>query len=409
MEAPSLTTIIALEALAVTLMVVVVLVLQNRKMRELVQKLQARLQELVSDIKKLRGEPKAPPPAPAKPETYVNFVNHQIDLTKKYHFSLRGGADIALDIDPEAPLPRRTAALRHAILIAEKEANSQFADKTNWDLLGARYQQLLDFNKDYDTPASSNSDELNTLKEELEVTRKRVGNLERFKGLYFELEAKWRESTGKASQYYDEMTHLISEGRPAEDFTSILQDYHAAYTGFNDHIEGGLNLTQTDEDAHLEIARLRNVTVDQHRIINNLQDKLNKASTDEQRVAVIKDLQGELSKQSRYLQESETCIKLMEDELKNANKELETLRARAAQFGQIRSKMKDMQANLQANEQIIHSLKTDNRRLNQKLKTMTEAAPEDSGETRTLRRELSSLKTKYAELEERYLDLKIQT
>ena len=406
MEAPSLSTIVMLEALAVSLLAVAILVFQNRKMRGLEQKLQARMHELVEDLKKARSEPKTAPPPPAKVESYVNFVGQQIELTKKYHFSLRGGQDIALDIDPEAPLPRRTAALRHAILIAEKEANSQFVDKVNWDLLGARYQQLLDFNTDYDQKPTEN-DELESLREELAGTRKRVGNLERFKSLYLDLEKNWRESNGKASQYYEEMTTLISEGRPAEDFSITLQNYQAAYTDFGEQIEAGVD-APVDEQAHLEIARLRNVTVDQHRIINDLQDKLTKATTEEQRTVLIKDLQGALTKQSRYLQESEACIKLMEDELKNANKELEQLRARASQFGQIRSRVKDMQSSIQANEQIIQSLKTDNRRLNQKVKTLSEAAPEDNGEARTLRRELTSLKSKYAELEERFLDLKLQ-
>ena len=407
METSSLTLVLTLEALAVAIVAIVVLGLQNHKMRALAQKLQARMHELVDDLKKARSEPKAPPP---KPENYVHFVNQQIELTKKHHFALRGGQDIALDIDPEVPLPRRTAALRHAMLIAEKEANSQLIDKVNWDLLAARYQQLLDFNKDYDTPANANNDELESLREELNTTRKRVTNLEKFKSLYFDLEKNWRESKGKATEYYNEMTSLISEGRPSEDFTGLLENYHAAYTGFNEQIEAGINTgnMQYDEKTHQEIVRLRNVTVDQHRIINDLQYKLSNAVTEEQRTTVIKDLQTELQKQARYLQESETCIKLMEDELKNANKELDQLRTRSNQVAQVRTKMKEMQTSLESNERIIQSLKQDNRRLNQKIKTMSEAAPEDNGEARNLRRELTSLKTKYAELEERYLDLKLQ-
>ncbi|HRH76880.1 MAG TPA: hypothetical protein PK129_05980, partial [Cellvibrionaceae bacterium] len=168
------------------------------------------------------------------------------------------------------------------------------------------------------------------------------------------------------------------------------------------------NPIKYDEQSHKEIIRLRNVTVDQHRTINELQEKLSRATNEEQRANVIKDLQTELQKQSRYMQESETCIKLMEEELRNANKEIEQLRVRAAQVGQFRTRLKELQSAEEANQHIIQSLKQDNRRLNQKIKTISEAAPEDNNETRALRRELTTFKAKYAELEERYLDLKLK-
>ncbi len=404
MESPNILLIIAIEALVLALVTVVVLLFQNRKLRGVMRKLQTRMHELVDDLKKARqdGDKKN-----EKSESYLNYINQHIELTKKHHLGLKGGQDIALDLDPEAPLPRRTAALRHAILIAEKESNSQIIDKTNWDLLAARYQQLLAFHKDYD--GGGNQEDLDALREELAVTRKRITNLEKFKTLYFDLEKAWRESKGKASEYFNEMNHLISEGRPASDLSGILQSYHSSFSGFSDQIEAGIEVGPShDEHAHKELIRLRNVTVDQHRIINDLQDQLSKSSTDEQRALVIRDLQNELQKQSRYMQESETCIKLMEEELKNANKELEQLKARTAQFSLLRNRVKDLQSAEDANQHIIQSLKQENRRLNQKLKTIAESAPEDTGEARSLRRELTTLKSKYAELEERYLDLKLQ-
>ncbi|HMW70733.1 MAG TPA: hypothetical protein PKD17_02875, partial [Cellvibrionaceae bacterium] len=71
-------------------------------------------------------------------------------------------------------------------------------------------------------------------------------------------------------------------------------------------------------------------------------------------------------------------------------------------------RLKELQSAEEANQHIIQSLKQDNRRLNQKIKTINEAAPEDNNETRALRRELTTFKAKYAELEERYLDLKLK-
>ncbi len=407
MESPNFFLILAWEAFGIAMVAVAVLLFQNRKMRSLVNKLQERMHELVNDLKKSREEVGKKPPV--REETYLHYVNQHIEQTKKHHFSFRGGQDIMLDLDPEVPLPRRTAALRHAILIAEKESHSQILNKTNWDLLAARYQQLLDYNKAYDSAPSGDNGELEQLREELETSRKRISNLEKFKSLYFDLEKNWRESKGKASEYFDEMSSLISQGRPAEDLTPILHNYNTVYAGFSDQIEAGVdtNPVKYDEQSHKEIIRLRNVTVDQHRTINDLQEKLSRASNEEQRAIIIKDLQGELQKQARYLQESETCIRLMEEELRNSNKEIEQLRVRAAQVGQFRTRLKELQSAEEANQHIIHSLKQDNRRLNQKIKTMSESAPEDNNETRALRRELTTFKAKYAELEERYLDLKL--
>lgn len=408
MESPNFFLVLAWEAFSIALAIVAVLLFQNRKMRSLLNKLQERMHELVDDLKKHREEPVKKPVV--REDTYLQYINQHIEQTKKHHFSFRGGQDIMLDLDPEVPLPRRTAALRHAILIAEKESHSQILNKTNWDLLAARYQQLLDYNKAYDSAPTGDNADLEQLKEELETSRKRISNLEKFKSLYFDLEKNWRESKGKANEYYDEMSNLITQGRAPEELTPILQNYHTVYSGFSDQIEAGIEAPpiKYDEQSHKEIMRLRNVTVDQHRTINDLQEKLSRASSDEQRVNVIKDLQVELQKQSRYMQESETCIKLMEEELRNSNKEIEQLRVRAAQVGQFRTRLKELQSSEEANQHIIQSLKQDNRRLNQKLKTISEAAPEDNNETRSLRRELTSVKAKFAELEERYLDLKLK-
>ena len=81
------------------------------------------------------------------------------------------------------------------------------------------------------------------------------------------------------------MSSLISQGRPAEDLTPILHNYHTVYSGFSDQIEAGIDINpiKYDEQSHKEIIRLRNVTVDQHRTINELQEKLSRATNEEQR------------------------------------------------------------------------------------------------------------------------------
>jgi len=54
--------------------------------------------------------------------SYLAFIEQQIETTRDHHKTLKSGQDIVLDIAPEAPLAHRTPALRHAMLLAEKNA-----------------------------------------------------------------------------------------------------------------------------------------------------------------------------------------------------------------------------------------------------------------------------------------------
>ncbi|HMY40369.1 MAG TPA: hypothetical protein PK011_13675, partial [Marinagarivorans sp.] len=69
MESPNFLLILAWEAFGLALVAVAVLLFQNRKMRSLVNKLQARMHELVGDLKKSRDELNKKPPV--REETYL--------------------------------------------------------------------------------------------------------------------------------------------------------------------------------------------------------------------------------------------------------------------------------------------------------------------------------------------------
>ena len=58
-----------------------------------------------------------------------------------------------LDLDPEVLTPPHCSFAARPI-DCRKESHSQILNKTNWDLLAARYQQLLDYNKAYDGGSS---------------------------------------------------------------------------------------------------------------------------------------------------------------------------------------------------------------------------------------------------------------
>lgn len=87
-------------------------------------------------------------PADNTAPTYQQCLLQQIEQTRRYHQSLGTRTDIALDLDPQFPEPQRTAALRHALLVAECGAIDE-SHRVNWEFLTSRYQQILSFYQDY--------------------------------------------------------------------------------------------------------------------------------------------------------------------------------------------------------------------------------------------------------------------
>lgn len=411
MGTTSFILIIVLEALALCLFLLAILVVKNRKLRKLIAKLQNRLHDVALQYKKTRQQP-PPPPTPAI-ETYNDKLNTQIEATRDYHYSLGTRQDIALDLDPDAPLPRRTAAIRHAFLIAEKEATAN-SDKTNWDFLASRYRQILAFHEDYEpTPDAGKEEEVNQLKDELNQAKRRINNLERFKGMYIELEERWDRCKDKANEHYIELKNIAEQSGQKESFENLLDKYQASYADLGAIIERGFQdsvstMGENPEEHLQEIRRLRGVAADQHKIITELQGQLASAGNSEEKTKIVAGLQNELQKQARFLQESETCIKLMEDELANNKQEMRLLAERLAQLPRLKNQLKELETTVSMHEQVVDSLKQENRRLAKKLKLTQEAPPEDNQEAKTLRKELTNLQAKYNDLEEKFLNLKLK-
>lgn len=87
-----------------------------------------------------------PSPVDSTALSYADHVEAQIAATRSQHFSLTPDRDIVLDIAPEAPLERQALALRHAFLIAEKEAVLAGADNDiAWDMLQAKLSQIIQY------------------------------------------------------------------------------------------------------------------------------------------------------------------------------------------------------------------------------------------------------------------------
>ncbi len=407
--------VVAAEVIAVSLFVIGILLIKNRRLRQVLNKLKDKTRELKNKVSQQAAPKETIAPVEPK-ETYRDKVGLQLEITQNYHYEQGSRQDIALDLDPDAPIQRRTAALRNAFLIAEKEATSDASEQINWDFLAARYQQILDFNRDY-SPEDGEENQENTeaLEEEMEQYKKRIKNLERFKKMYFELEERWSKCQKEASMHYTELQSLAAETDKQDDFEAALSKYQSSYNEIGNIISDATDSAATVElsvslgEQTEEIARLKAVAADQHRIINKLQSELENSTTQEQQVHFINNMQDELQKQARFLQESETCIQLMDNELTAANQELESLRSKVRELPVLRASLKELESTAGTQEQIASSLKHENKRLAKKLKLAMEAPGGDGEEAIKLRKELTALQANYNDLEERFLDLKMQS
>jgi len=414
MQASSLYLIATVEIAALLLLVCGFLVFQNRSLRQVLKKLQSRMELMLKDLKAARATSNNSAQekrATTEKHLYKNMLNQQLEQVREHHQTLKPGQDIVLDIDPETPMPRRVAALRYALLLAEKEATSKHPNGTaDWHLLQRKYEQIFNFHATYEPPPTSNEnhEEIESLRTELSNTKKRINNLERFKALYFDLEEKWEACKGNAHSHYKEISELTAGTENAAAIDSALKAYHSSYNDINalieDGVEGGTILAANKGDSTGEIRHLRAVAADQHKIITELQRKLHDASSEEQRAEIVNDLKGQLQKQVRFVQESETCIQLLEDELNTAHKELEQLRTRLRLLPQIKTQLKTLRDQNDDHEMQMYSLKSENRRLMSKLQGPTS----EPNEVARLKKEISELETRYAELEEKFLDLKLQ-
>ena len=416
----------AIEVAAVLLAVSVFLFIRNRALSNVIKKLRERMEKLVELVKASKEAP--PPPDIPDPPTYIDHVNKQIDVTKEHHSELNSEQDIALDLSPESPIPQRAAALRHAILLAEKEALT-FADDEmpDWSQIRAKYEQIFTFIEDYsdsDKPEPKSTpeeeEEASSLQQELDNAKKRIANLEKFKKLYFEMEEQWEQSKKDAKVHYDNLSGMADQVDDTEAFESALEGYQSSYGKFNNLFDGRDNTEIITQTVHShstnpattdELNRLRNVAADQHRLINELQERLKSASFSEENQQLVNGLTAELEKQARFVQESETCIQLMEDELNSANKELDILKSRLKALPSLKAQLKDVISNKDEIELKMYALSSENRKLTKKLKEADSgpsiAAPVNSGEIKRIKQEYADLETRYAELEEKYLDLKM--
>lgn len=398
------------------LVVCVVLVIQNRSLRKMVNQLKEKARDVISELKATKrtlAEADKAEPETAESLSYVDYVERALNETVEHHGSLNSNQPIALDIEPGTPLPHRTAALRHAIMLAEKDAFGR-SEVLDWKVLRSRYDQIFSFHEDFQ--AEDNNENFDEIHTELQNAKKRISNLEKFKQLYFDLEEQWKNSQENAQHAFNNLTTLASGLDESGKLGHALDEYQSSYDGLSTlfHKASGndsLVLGSTESSgASEEVKQLRNVAADQHRIIQGLQKQLMNANTDSERESVVNGLQTELQKQARFIQESETCIQLLEDELSTTCHELEQLRTKSNQVPELKTELVNLRKQSDELELKYHTTLSENRKLQKQMKEHSSgASPKGSNDDSVkLKKELSDLVERYSDLEERFLDLKMQ-
>jgi len=438
-----------IESYVVLIAACIFLLLHTRGLKALIKKLQQKLEDLVTDLRNTKASYQEAQQAAIAASSYKKQINDQLLLTRVYHETLDANQDIALDLSPDAPIERQVAAFRHALLIAEKEAlHASEDDSPNWDVLQQRMNQLMQFYQGV-TPNSRGDNaaavaqldamhaEMDALQEALANSDKRVANLEKFKKLFFEMEDQWRDAKAQANAYYEQLSAMAGSVEDQESYEDILQRYNAVYDHVGDLIASGgaidnlggdtlvvekagktkvstIEVVKTDNKAAKELRELRSVAAEQHRVIHELQRKLSKATSAEEKDNLIADLNQELVRQSRFLQESEACMQLLETELSSSMQRVAELESQLETAGndlqhipKMKSVIEKFTTDSKKMLQGLSQLEQENQQLVAQLQ-LTSDSHGDSAKLEATQQELQTLRTQYADLEERYLELRMQ-
>jgi hypothetical protein len=402
-------------------------------------------------------------PAQAQAD-YGEIVDAQINATRNHHLELNPERDIVLDMAADAPFERRSVSLRHAFLIAEKEAwlASENGHEVDWGVLQGKLAQIIQFYEqplppaeavsevfpdadglealdlDSDVPASDNLAETVALQDIIDNQKRHIDNLERFKKLFFDADAKWHIASKQAEQYRQEILAHSRQLNGGDEFNALLEKYNQVYVEF-----GGALVEKSDDSVATatasaaatagpsagrivianqeELQRLRNMAVDQHKMILRLRQELESAHSLEEKDRVIAELSKQLERHERFLKESDICTKQLENELDRVMEDNHTLKMKLLEIKQqgVPESENDVEQmthiiedfTRQSSEMLnaLEMLEGECSELREQLKNSQvdpKLVDEMKQQLATAQQELLNLQTQHIELEERYLELK---
>lgn len=412
------------EVLALLVLICGFLLIHARTLKNLIGRLQDKLQSLAKDLKKTKQAYKEMEQSIPEAISYPDVLEHQLEINREHHQSLNPDQDIALDLNPRSPLQRQLASLRHAFLITEKEASlsSETEGQPNWSVIETKLSSLMAFFKaeNSDQDRDGDTEEIEGLRASLIESRQRIENLEKFKALFFDLEDKWQKAQRTASDYHQTLTDLAAQHPNQAAFEDILNNYQNSYKEFGNALANDLSLTpanitqvvnSNEAPTDDEIDRLKSVAANQHKLISELQHRLEIAYSAADKDALLEDMKSQLEQHSRYIEESDTCIKLLERELDEAHDEISELRQQP-QSQTVRPDPQEKLAILlderKMMNQTIENLQSENEQLVLQMQA-TLSEPSANGGSPELLQELKQLQQQYTELESKYLELRMKT
>lgn len=437
--------IAGIEIAMVLLVLSVLLLLYIRGLRRLVTALEAKVTVLRETVRSVRREAIAARRElaelhKAEPRDYGSHIDEQIGNTRERHLQLNSDREIYDDMAGDASPGRQALSLRHSFLLAEQEAWLATEGRDmDWGVLESRLGHIAQ--RLGEPVPTVQPVVVDTLKPDggtaalLASQRRRIEDLEHFRQLYFDTELKWREASRQAEHYHRELSRKGLELGEDPEFAALLARYAGAWEGFgavfDEETEPGREPEPADAERPAtavrsvlitgqdEIARLRTMAVDQHKMILMLRQQLNNARSAEEKDLVIEELRAQLERHERFLKESELCTQQLEDELERLIGENEALKQicdtaaadtdPAPEILRLRKLVDDFTRQSCDMVSAIETLEKDNARLHERLDLKVED-DEDGLRDRlaAAQEELSALQVKHVELEERYLALKVQ-
>lgn len=410
MHISNLALIIALEIYLALLLATLGLLYFAFKQKKLINRQQEKLKELL-ELMNIR-----PGSSDQTEKSYGQHIDEQLALTSD-HFNMLGSLTSIETLTAfDAPLSHRITALRHAFLSAEAlAAEIPAKNALYWATLE---QGLLPLLQQPDQQQENTDDEL-------EIYKKRVENLEQFKKLFFDLEDRWNQAQANAQNYYNELHAMASDVSDPAKYLTLLGQFTQNYDDIQHRLLAArsmisgtasenktINIIRQDPRAAEEIIKLRNVAADQYRTIGDLQRKLDKALSSEEKDSIIKELDQQLQRQVRFVQESDTCIQLLEEELHKANEKLASQEHKITADHELEKENQRIRETLhnfahESKELLVNieSLEKENEYLKQNHDGQVHGTDE-AKEVKELDTELIKLRKQYAELEEKYLALK---
>lgn len=405
--------IISLEALAVTALVCLLLLIYIHKLRRLVERQQQTLRQVVGQAEESPSNP-SPVAAPNDELSAKNYLERELAVTERYFDAHHSTVPMEEFDAKTASLEARAALIRHKLLALELTDTARPWGPDAWRTWLAELEPLL----------AEDQQRLDELQQALETRDKRIANLEHFKQLFFDLEQQWEAASTQADIYHQQLSAMGRELDNPDEFDKTLQLYHEVYNDISTQLsqsrqapaettEKLVREVRTDPKTADELAKLRTVAADQHRIIGKLQKRLREAESAEQKELVIKELEGQLQQHLRYIKESETCVELLEKELSSAMQkvnELERTQGADTEENQaMRSTLRQFTAESKELLEWINKLETENDELKATLARAPDSASGDGKAQQTLRAELEKQQRDYAALEEKYLALKTKS